>query len=77
MFKNKTLAWKTPKPNFVAFFVLIGMAFSFISELSGNQDAMLSISCRIFLDWEPIRAREILFNGLVYANGNVHLPGGG
>ena len=25
MFKNKTLPWKTPKPSFVAFFVLIGM----------------------------------------------------
>ena len=28
--KNKTLPWKTPKPNFVIFFVLIRMAFSFI-----------------------------------------------
>ena len=33
MFKNKTLSWKTPRSNFVAFFVLIGMAFSFISEI--------------------------------------------
>ena len=32
MFKNKTLTWKTPKTNFVAFFLLIGMAFSSISE---------------------------------------------
>ena len=33
MFKNKTLVpWKIPNPNFVTFFVLIGMAFSFVSE---------------------------------------------
>ena len=55
-FKNKILAWKTPKPNF---FVLTGMAFSFISEiwasfkLSGNRDAILSISCAV------MRARNI------------------
>ena len=61
MFKNKTLPWKTSKPNFVAFLVLIGMAFSFISEIlaslkrSGNRDAM--------------SARKTLFTGLVYANG--------
>ena len=60
MFKYKTLPWKTPKPNFVAFFVLIWMAFSSISEVwasfkfSGNQDAMLSISCA------DMRARNIL-----------------
>ena len=51
--RNKYLPWKTPKPHFVAFFVLIGVAFSFISEiwallkLSGNRDAMLSISCTV------------------------------
>ena len=33
MFKNKTLPWKTHKSKFVAFFVLIGMAFSFIYEI--------------------------------------------
>ena len=31
IFKNKILPWKTPKQNFVAFFFLLGMAFSFIS----------------------------------------------
>ena len=37
-FKNKTLPWKRSKLNFVAFFVLIGIAFSFISgfELRSN-----------------------------------------
>ena len=60
MFKNRTLPWKTPKLNFVAFFVLIGIALSFISEIwaslkpSGNWDAMLSISCAV------MRARNIL-----------------
>ena len=60
MFKNKTLPWKTPRPNFVAFFVLVGMALSFIYEiwaslkLSGNRDAMLSISSSV------MRARNIL-----------------
>ena len=43
MLKNKTLPWKALKPNFVALFVLVGMAFSFISGT--NRDAMLSISC--------------------------------
>ena len=33
MFKSKILYWKTIKPNLVAFFLLIGMAFSFISEI--------------------------------------------
>ena len=33
MFKNKTLPWKTPKPNFVASFLLIEVTFSFISEI--------------------------------------------
>ena len=49
MFRIKTLPWKTLKQNFVAFFVLIGMAFSYISEVwaSGNRDAMLSISCAV------------------------------
>ena len=38
MFKNKTLPSKTLKPNFVAFFLLIGVTFSFISaiELRSN-----------------------------------------
>ena len=33
MFKSKILHWKTLKPNLVASFLLIGMAFSFISEI--------------------------------------------
>ena len=66
MFKNKTLP--TPKLNFVAFFVLIGMAFSFISEICASLMGghVVNFVCshvsqeypRIFLDREPIRARE-------------------
>ena len=34
MFKNKTLPWKTPKPNIVAFFVLIAGWLSHFKNLS-------------------------------------------
>ena len=60
MFKSKILYWKTLKPNLVAFFLLIEMVFSFISEiwaslkLSGNRDAMSSLPCPV------MRARNIL-----------------
>ena len=60
MFKSKILYWKTLKPNLVAYILLIGMAFSFISEipaslkLSGNRDAMSSLLCAV------MRARNIL-----------------
>ena len=62
VFKNKTSPYKITKPIFVAFFLLIGMAFSFISEiwaslkLFGNRDAMEYP--RIFLDREPIKVRK-------------------
>ena len=74
MFKNKTLTWKTPKTNFVAFFLLIGMAFSSISETDlsfaqtfrkPGRHVVTSVCShagqeypRIFLDREPIRACE-------------------
>ena len=67
---NITLPWKTPKPKFVAFFLLIGMAFSFISSRSNFPKTchhVVNVVCshasqkypRIFLDREP-RARNIL-----------------
>ena len=71
MFKNKTLLWKTPKPNFVTFFVLIEMAFSFISEIFAQTFRkpgrhVVKFVCShasqeypgIFLDSKPIRVRE-------------------
>ena len=70
IFRNKTLPWKTPKPQFFfAFFFLIEMAYLFNSEiwaslkLSRNQNAMLLLPNQ--------SARKTLFTGLVYANGRI------
>ena len=68
IFKNKTLPWKTPKPNFVAFFLLIEMAF--LSNLAQTfrkpgRHVVTSVCSHasqeypgIFLDREPMRACE-------------------
>ena len=44
MFKYKTLPWKTSKPNFVAFFVLIGMVFSF-PKFELRSDFLETVAC--------------------------------
>ena len=60
MFKSKVLYWRTLKPNLFAFFLLIGMAFSFIFEnwaslkLSGNRNAVSTLPCAV------MRARNML-----------------
>ena len=65
MFISKILYWKTLKPNLVAFFLLIGMAFSFIYFRKPERHVVISVCShasqeypRIFLNKEPIRARE-------------------
>ena len=72
MFKNKTLPWKVPKPNFVTFFLLNGMAFYFISKIEPcsnfpeTRTPFVTSVCshasqeypRIFLNRVPIRARK-------------------
>ena len=85
MFKNKTLPWKTAKPNFVAFFVLVEMAFSLFyffaqtfQKLGHHVKFVYSYATqeypRIFLDGEPISMHEKHFTGLVHANGILYLP---
>ena len=63
MFKYKTLSWKTPKPNFGAFFELIGIAQTFRKPGRHVVNFMYSNASqeypKIFLeDREPIKARE-------------------
>ena len=72
MFKNKTLPWKTPEPNFIAFFVLIGMTFSFISDAQTFRKPGRHVVHFVCSQEYPRRtnliARKTLFTGLVYAN---------
>ena len=57
MFKNKSLLWKIPTPNFVALFVLIGMTFSVILFLKFELCSNFP-ETRVFLEREPIRMCE-------------------